>query len=260
MDVKLILKKRLLIIYNEGVENTQSYLKGVLADVDNYQNFFQSMEGGAWNNKNEIKVFHKPHVQDILSYIENNADSDYFLIVFCGHGYFQDDDTIFELGSGDELPLSELRSWVRDTRSLIICDCCRVKPKAEPIMESLNRRTVMFSEGGSIRDRALARMLYDKAVKNTYEKISTIGYGASEGESAGETSKGGYYSHSLLKVASAKSKVTGSVMAQTTRTTTSFLECHHAATPAVVKLSNDEQHPDCSTARLGVQLPFVVKL
>lgn len=259
MEEKLIIKKRLLIIYNEGIVNTQSYLRGVLADVENYQNFFQSIEGGAWNDI-EMKIFHKPAAQDISSYIDDNADSDYFLIVFCGHGYFQDDDTIFELGSGDELPLSELRSWVQDTRSLIICDCCRVKPKAEPIMESLNRRTVMFSEGGSFRDRALARMLYNKAIRNTYDKISTIGYGASEGESAGETSKGGYYSHSLLKVASAKSKVAGSVMAQTRRTTTSFMECHHAATPAVVKLSNDEQHPDYSTARLNVQLPFIVRL
>lgn len=258
MEEKLIIKKRLLIIYNEGIVNTQSYLRGVLADVENYQNFFQSIEGGAWNDI-EMKIFHKPSAQDISSYIDDNADSDYFLIVFCGHGYFQDDDTIFELGSGDELPLSELKSWVQDTRSLIICDCCRVKPKAEPIMESLNRRTVMFSEGGSFRDRALARMLYNKAIRNTYDKISTIGYGASEGESAGESSKGGYYSHSLLKVALAKSKVASSVMAQTRRTTTSFMECHHAATPAVVKLSNDEQHPDYSTARLNVQLPFIVR-
>ena len=115
----------------------------------------------------------------------------------------------------------------------------------------------MFSEGGSIRDVGLARMIYDKAIRATDETISTIGYASSEGESAGESSKGGYYSHSLLKVAFSKSKITRS---ERSTEITSFMECHNTATPVVVKLSNDEQHPDYSTARLRVQLPFVVKL
>lgn len=256
MDIKVVLKKRLLLIYNEGIINTQSYLRGVLADVDNYKAFFNSVEGGAWNEK-EIQVFNKPTAKVIYDYIDDNADSDYFLIVFCGHGYY-DDDTIWELGSGDELPLADLRSWVRHTRSLIICDCCRVKPKRESVMESLNTRTVMFSEGGTIQDRTLARMLYNKAIRATYEKISTIGYAASEGESAGESSKGGYYSYSLLKAASAKSKPTRSVMPRYDKITASFVECHNLADPMVVKLSNDEQHPDYNTGRLANQLPFVL--
>jgi hypothetical protein len=256
MDRKVIIKKRLLIIYNEGMINTQSYLRGVLADVDNYKAFFNSIEGGAWNEK-EMIVFHKPTAKAIHDYIDENADSDYFLIVFCGHGYYNDN-TIWELGSGDELPLTELRSWVRHTRSLIICDCCRVKPRREPIMDSLNTRTVMFSEGGTIRDRSMARMLYNKAIRDTYEKISTIGYAASEGESAGESSNGGYYSHSLLRAASAKSKSSRSVMSKSTNITISFVECHNVADPMVVKLSNDEQHPDYSTGRFANQLPFVL--
>lgn len=259
MSGKLILKKRLLLIYNEGIINTQSYLKGVLADVENYQHFFRSLEGGAWNDR-EMKVLHKPSVQDVYSYIDENVDSDYFLIVFCGHGYYQDFDTIFELGRGYELPLSDLRGMVKHTRSLIICDCCRVKPQREPIMESLNSRTVMFSEGGPIRDVGLARMIYDKAIRATDETISTIGYASSEGESAGESSKGGYYSHSLLKAAFSKSKISRSMTSECSRVITSFMECHNTATLAVVKLSNDEQHPDYSTARLSIQLPFVVKL
>ena len=83
MEKRLILKKRLLIMYNEGVENTQSYLKGVLSDVENYQLFFKSLEGGAWN-KTEMKVFHKPSLDELSEYVDENTDSDYFLIVFCG--------------------------------------------------------------------------------------------------------------------------------------------------------------------------------
>lgn len=258
MNMKLIMKKRLLLIYNEGIENTQSYLRGVLADVENYQSFFTSLEGGAWNKDSEMEIFHKPSAKEIYDYIDDNADSDYFLIVFCGHGYYYNDDTIWELGSGEELPLTNLRSWVRHTRSLIICDCCRVKPRKEPVMESFNSRTIMFSEGGTIRDRNVARMLYNKAIRDTDEKISTIGYAASEGESAGESSKGGYYSHSLLKAASAKSKSSHSLMSRSTKIIASFIECHNIADPMVVKLSNEEQHPDYSTGRYANQLPFVL--
>ena len=54
--------------------------------------------------------------------------------------------------------------------------------------------------------------------------------------------------------------ISRSMTSECSRVITSFMECHNTATLAVVKLSNDEQHPDYSTARLSIQLPFVVKL
>lgn len=252
MNLSLLMKKQLILIYNEGVEGTQSYLKGVLEDIKNYRVFFKSIEGGAWNDM-EIKIFHKPSVAQVKSYVESVADSEYFLIVFCGHGGSYEGETILELDCCIDLPLGELHSWVKHTRNLIICDCCRVAPEVEPIMESLNTRIRMFSEGGNISDRIKARMEYHKAIRATNVKISTIGYAASLGEAAGESSKGGYYSHSLLKAASemAQSADTGVI---------SFLQCHNMADLRVIKLSNDEQHPEYQAMRLQHQLPFVVKI
>ena len=40
----------------------------------------------------------------------------------------------------------------------------------------------------------------------------------------------------------------------------SFLQCHNLAEPKVIRLSNNEQHPDYMTMRLPNQLPFVVKV
>lgn len=254
MNLSTTLKKRLILIYNEGIEGTKSYLKGVLEDMTNYQAFFKSIEGGAWL-PTEKKVFHKPTVNQVEDYIKANADSDYFLIVFCGHGGSLNQETILELDKGEDLPLNTLYSWVRHTRNLIILDCCRVAPDMEPIMESLNTRIRMFSEGGSLADHARARNEYNKAIKATNSRMSTIGYAASLDEEAGETSKGGFYSHSLLRAAAIVANETS-----TSETTATFLECHNIAEPAVIQLSKDEQHPDYFTKRLPNQLPFVVRV
>lgn len=246
------MNKRLILIYNEGIVNTDTYLKGVLKDMENYHDFFKSLEGGSWYD-NEIMVFHKPTVAAVKSYVDSVVECEYFLIVFCGHGGSDGDETILDLSRGQDLPLSELRSWVSYTRNLIICDCCRVPPEVEPIMESLNVRVGMFSQDGSIVSRIKVRGEYHKAIRATNSRIYTIGFASSLGEAAGETPHGGYYSHSLLKAAAtvANSSTTGVF---------SFLQCHNMAEPEVIKLSHDEQHPDYMMMRLQKQLPFVVRL
>ena len=122
-------------------------------------------------------------------------------------------------------------------------------------MESQKTRIRMFSEGKSLADFAKARNEYNKAIKATNSRISTIGYAASLDEKAGETSKGGFYSHCLLKAAT---KVANEPSAN--ETTVTFLECHNIAEPIVIRLSRDEQHPEYETKRLANQLPFVVRI
>lgn len=252
MNLSLVMNKRLIIIYNEGIVNTKTYLKGVLKDVENYLVFFKSLEGGSWND-NEIKVFHKPTVAAVKSYIDGVAKCEYFLIVFCGHGGSEEDETILELCQGQDLPLGELCSWVSYTRKLIICDCCRIPPEVEPVMESQNTRVRLFSQGGSIASRIKVRNEYHKAIRATNSRIYTIGFASSLGEAAGETSQGGYYSHSLLKAAAAEANSVGTGVVP-------FLQCHNLAEPKVIQLSNNEQHPDYMTLRLPNQLPLVVKV
>ena len=108
----------------------------------------QLKEAHGWNDT-EIIIFHKPTVAQVKSVIESVADSDYFLIFFCGHGDSYEGEIILELDNCIDLPLGGFRSWVKNTKNLIICDCCRVAPEVEPIMESLNTRIRMFSEGGT---------------------------------------------------------------------------------------------------------------
>ena len=66
MNLSLVMKKKLILIYNEGVEGTKSYLRGVLEDIHNFQEFFRSIEGGAWYDA-EIKLFHKPSKEQLAS-------------------------------------------------------------------------------------------------------------------------------------------------------------------------------------------------
>lgn len=247
------MKKRLIIIYNEGTIG-KNYLKGVLKDVENYQEFFTSLEGGAWLSE-EIKIFHKPNISQLFDHINKNVDSEYFMIVFCGHGGSLDEDTILELNNKDDLPLSKLYSWVSHTRNLIICDCCRVAPTIEPITESHIIKTKMFSKDISRTNIIKARMAYHKAIRLTDYTISTIGFAASLGEKAGESVKGGYYSYSLLKAAAAAVRNPNFV-----EDTITFLDCHYMAESAVEHLSRGRQHPDYYTTRDKNQLPFVVKV
>ena len=84
------MKRTLILIANTGTPDNPAY--GARKDIDDYRSFFQSDEGGAWE-ENEILTFYStdedPLTKAFLlgSILERKKNgTEYFLIVFCGHG------------------------------------------------------------------------------------------------------------------------------------------------------------------------------
>lgn len=84
------MNRKLVLIISDGGGNAP--LRGVHIDKDNYLNFFKAPEGGAWKDE-EILVYDNNNFDvGLLRVISLNERMEhhpieYFLIVYCGHGF-----------------------------------------------------------------------------------------------------------------------------------------------------------------------------
>ena len=123
------MNRKLVLIISDGGGNTP--LRGVHIDKDNYLNFFKSPEGGAWKDE-EIKVFDNNdfdkewiHSISLVGRLEHHP-IDYFLIVYCGHGFTDQYRNIhFQVRTDCDLKLDDMLEVVGQTRCLVIADSCR---------------------------------------------------------------------------------------------------------------------------------------
>lgn len=197
------MNRRLLIMTNDG--GTADFLAGVATDMDNYLHFFQSDEGGAWEDE-EIYVpqTSKLTVRTFASYVQRQTcHIDYWLIVFCGHGGLDNKGrTFFVLSEKENLYEQDLFALMGNSRCLLIADSCRTIP----IYEQGGRiaRQQMFSS--TVRQsgyRERCRALYNSQIMRIPEGIHSKAYAASlfqASEDLGKA-KGGCYSYNLLLAA-----------------------------------------------------------
>ena len=198
------MSRQLIIIANDG--GRQNHLPGVAVDVQHYLRFFRQPEAGLWE-VGEIKVFDNNETtldkQRLSSYIlSRRMDGvQFFVIVFCGHGYSnQYGMPFFELSPGNDASKAEIKQMVANSRCLMIADSCRVTYLREggrmPTVE-------MFSntrEGDYYRQQCKA--IYNDTFGNLPLGTFCLGMAASYNQSASETdSEGGLYSTTLIKTA-----------------------------------------------------------
>lgn len=260
------MRRKLYLIISDGGGNTP--LRGVHIDKDNFLNFFKSPEGGAWKD-DEILVFENNDFDlNILEINDLNArvdkkPIDFYLIVYCGHGFTDQHKQIyFEVRPDNYLKLNDLLGAVAESRCLVIADSCRAIYHLQEGGRIADLRMFSTSEVARYSVYAdLCRKMYNDLIEATPSTMQVVYFSNSYGETADENSRdGGVYSHELL--AAAKRKKEEFETLQHTNNISNYAtidEIHAEAAGVVVNKTHGRQHPEIHLdCRSKTRLPFVV--
>lgn len=244
--------RKALIISNPGEQGAENYCEGVLTDVKNYQNFLTSPIGGLWSTS-EITSMPRPSVAEVEEEAAKLLTYDYSLVVFSGHGGYSTklQSTILELRKNQEIDSAKLRQ--SSGRQTMILDCCREKCDALPTLIELAEKLARARPRINPQD---CRRYYDKRIEECAEELIVM-YACATGQRAGDSEKGGAYSHYLIDGAQQ--------WADTNRCDTSknysilsAVQAHETAIPKVKNLRGDRQTPQIEKPRSEPYFPFCV--
>lgn len=260
------MRRKLYLIISDGGGNTP--LRGVHIDKDNFLNFFKSPEGGAWKD-DEILVFENNDfdlgilkINDLNARIDKKP-IDFYLIVYCGHGFTDQYNQIyFEVRPDVHLKLDDLLGAVAKSRCLVIADSCRSICHLREGGRIADVR--LFSTSEDARNSAYADLclkMYNDLIEATPSTMQVVYFSNSYGETADENSRdGGVYCHELL--AAAKRQIIEFRALQQHNCNSYYAtidEIHAEAAGMVVNKTHGRQHPDIYlNSRSRVRLPFVV--
>jgi hypothetical protein len=180
---------------NLMIGNTDN-LPGVPIDISGFYDFFASPIGGNWCSE-EMDILLNPPLHSLLQKIEAiaNADNDFVITIFSGHGGEAYNGTVLSInGRGEKVMMQTLMNLA--PKQLHIFDCCR-SPMPRPIDFSF-RKT-----------RATKRSMFRDPIRRAYEARIRVAlpqevflFACDEGEAAKDTADGFYsYSQYLLHAA-----------------------------------------------------------
>lgn len=262
----MIMRRKLYLIISDGGGNTP--LRGVHIDKDNFLNFFKSPEGGAWKD-DEILVFENNDFDlNILRINDLNArvdekPIDFYLIVYCGHGFTdQNHHIIFEVRQDFQLNLDDLLGAVAKSRCLVIADSCRAIYHLQEGGRIADLRLFSTSEDARKSVYAdLCRNMYNDLIEATPLTMQVVYFSNSDNETANENPRvGGFYCHELLTAAKRQIIEFRALQQHNCNSYYATIdEIHAEAAGMVVNKTHDRQHPeiylDC---RSKARFPFVV--
>ena len=243
--------RRMLIITNPGKPNAANYCAGVYDDAENYKEYFTSSAGGCWYD-NEIKHLDCPSKSAVMDEVQMmQAQTDFCVVIFSGHGYSQYGVTYVECcpGQNSTNDISEYELQLTGKRQLLILDCCR-KPWY-PVQDHIRKSSVCLDESVYIKPNT--RKEYEKLILNTPVSIEKL-FSCSLGEvSNDQEGRGGAYSYTLLNEARLKYND----IERNTYVTVPRI--HNNAKKAMEKIAPN-QHPRIDKPRSEPYFPFVIKL
>lgn len=259
------MNRKLVLIISDGGGNNP--LRGVHLDKDNYLNFFKSPEGGAWKDE-EILVYDNNNFDIVLlQTISLNARMEqhpieYFLIVYCGHGFTdQNGNILFQVRTDCDLKLDDLLEAVGKTRCLVIADSCRAVYRLNEGGRIGDMR--LFSTSDDARRSVyadLCRTVYNERLAETPATMQMVLFSNSFGETADENGNGGLYSYAMLKAAKAEINRIHNLQQHDADSHVIDVDTiHAAATHEVEQQTHQRQHPDVFlNSRSPARFPFVV--
>jgi hypothetical protein len=243
-----MINRKALIIGYPGIYGGENYCEGVLHDLNNYQNYFESIHGGAWeitnNDFSKIEVFQELSITrgKLDQYIEYfNSCAEYFIFVFAGHGeYHNRYGTIIQLNEREEMPVSEI--FLNANRQLFIIDCCR-KVSTQQLIENELKKSLSLESYFS-HNRDIYREHFNQLINNSIEGNIEI-YSCSINEYSIDISgSGGLFSNRLLNSATGNENLT-------------IFKTFETAKPLVQLRSRNRQNPVIEKPRMkGISFPF----
>jgi hypothetical protein len=234
------MKKKILMIGNT------SDLRGVPVDISAFYSFFTSPVGGHWCGE-EIEILMNPTLRSLLRKIVaiENADYDYLITIFSGHGVEADDGTVLIInGQREKIVMSALTNLSQ--RQFLIIDCCRAPMPVDTAFTKTGATMLSMS-------RDPIRQAYEERIQSSLPQ-EVILFSCDEGEKSLDSADGGVYSHYLLNAAQMVS----------TTSRSPFVSVGQAHYKAVSMMMHDdpttEQHPQISQPRCATsrQLPLAV--
>lgn len=214
-------RKAILIANTDGLPGTKK-------DIESIREFLLSRRGGHWYEQ-EITSLVNPSKQSLQTAISaaREAKYDFVLMHFSGHGGQKINDVILEINDKSEYILDSQLFGIA-TRQVSIFDCCRAI--VTPSLEA--RKEAVFAESYSN-----SRNAYERLIMSAAEQQLKL-YACSKGETAGEDSKGGYYTQNLLNSASSARN-----------DPMTFNYAHTICSSVVRVITNDKQNPEIISGR-----------
>jgi hypothetical protein len=240
------MKRLALIVLNPGSDD--NYCVGVDVDGEKYRKFLTSPLGGAWTS-DEITTLSTPSELALQVELVKARGADYFFFVFAGHGCHSDDhnDTLIDLGK-KLFPLRRIRNTA--SRETIILDCCRERVTGLSLESVMAKAAAMRSDLNALA----CRRAFDAHTLKCSE-TTVVMQACSVGQTAGDTSEGGRYSHALLE--SAKSWGQGKPISPQTIDIFSVAQVHAAAERKLLE-QEVKQKPTIEKPRSPLTFPFAV--
>lgn len=222
-------------------------IPGVRVDMRNYREFFKSMSGGLWYEK-EITTLESPTESDLQKALDALKNADYSIVVFAGHGAYVTSKRTTMLELRANVAVDEYVLKFGAPRHTVIIDACR-KPVKETLLEEF-RKSVLAMDSASQPE--LSRYAFDSQVRKCTPDLAVM-YACSIGQGAGDSAlQGGTYSSALLSEA----RAWGSDLTNRGKTVLSISEIHERAVPLVTRLRAGQQTPDAVFPRTVPRFPF----
>lgn len=247
------LRRRCLIIQNPG--GISDSLPGVSKDIKTLLAFLKSNCGGAWND-NEITIMPS---NATLSMIQDYFTAalglvDYFLIVFTGHGAYDEEyGPIYYLKNEECFNAFWLKEQVSHIPTMLITDSCQCINTLEK-GGILEHRSFSAIADGTLRSEY--RRQYNNFLRSLPRDMFVIAASVSPGEEAGEDSNlVGYYLSSLIDVSR---KIFNDDESEKEIYGIGYI--HHLASEEVERLSKGKQTPYLEGYTRSHQPPFMLKL
>lgn len=260
------MKRTLILIANTGTPDNPAY--GARKDIEDYESFFRSNEGGAWE-KNEILTFCSTDTESLtrLGLLSTILDcvingTEYFIIVFCGHGgATTKGKTFFELSPGEICELNDLKNILSSSKYILIADCCRgIEMLREGGRMPAIRTFCHVKPSSSYRE--ICRNCYNTVIAKASSSAYTICYAAALDETAQDLGRmhGGLFSQTLLDVVSQRVLILRQEVSNNSALCiwTRLSACVKSVTSAVAQKSGNKQHPQCECKEGKDELPFIV--
>lgn len=193
------MKKKVIIVTNNhgGI--------GAHNDYDTYHTYFTSLEGGAWD-ESEILRIHEPTRAQLLNYLDTPyiKNLDYLVLVFSGHGGLADNkqDTKLCLRGNaliDAYTVTDREIQHKAKRQLTILDCCRYYEinNRQVILETVNASKQAFDMNIL---RAKVREAYEQRIKDTPNSWLNLYACPKGGSTQGGDGKGGVFTIALTDI------------------------------------------------------------
>lgn len=258
--------RKAVIINNDRNSGDKNILSGNSCDVVKVKEFLCSPCGGAWSEDDvyatEPNAFTSESLFKFLSDINRKSCVDYWMIIFTGHGGSLDNGSnhdLIQLSPGNILAVEALKSWFRDTKSMIILDSCRTVAMITEA-EYIGPFPTLIPKSGDTRYYFECKRLYEEHLAVLQDKCQCIAYSCGEREKSKSLPEGSLYLGSLIEKASVL--INDCNIIRNTQSSFakerifSFKDIHSMAYDMVVKLSGGIQHPTYDGA--SEFPPFVV--